>query len=987
MKRLLNYFRVKKINKLFRSKSCQLAFFQKIVIEEKYYNLVQKIKGEKNRQCIQKFYETVNIVKNHNDQIQKIKEDFDKHIKDDSIENILNNLDRYPLEKLTSINILALTVNNYKIPDSFQGKKQYLNYSQRIGEIIDSYQDIVIQYNLIKDYNEFSLDDYDYIDKEKKEKITKELEKIIIKISHYGEKFYKTPVVDDRIFEIHNAKFIERHIHDSVFDDVNGLELDFDQRKAILCETKSNLVVAGAGAGKTLTICGKVKYLLDNKYCAPDDILLLSYSKASAEDLAQKVQKVNNDIKVKTFHALGLEILNCYRGTKNTVEEQFTSIIRKYFEEELLKDNDAMKEALEFYGTFLQGHEEVTKQYESDGELFEDLKKKDYRTLKDRLKELNEEKSFETVKKETVKSYEELVIANFLFINGVKYQYEKAYKFDTSTPDKRQYTPDFYLSDYDIYIEHYGIDRNYHTPQYTKEKEQEYIKGIEWKRATHIQYNTKCIETYSYEFSEGTIFVNLLQKLADNGVKCNPLDDKQIADALKTVFHGQEFLSLLNLIVTFLNLYKAKYSDESGFKELEKKNLYSEYENERAKRFIKICRKAFLYYRSELKQQQKIDFDDMILQVINIIGDIYGYRYKYIIVDEFQDISQSRLKFLKKLIEHGNSKLFAVGDDWQSIYRFAGCDVNIFLNFCNLFEDAKINYITTTHRNSAELQAVVEPFITANPEQFKKHIVSDIHQDKPVRIVYYNRDKTEAFMKALDEIYKINHAANVLVLGRNRHDITHITKKDMGFEKFVKGLPDKFNNFKMEYKTVHQSKGIESDFVILISGDDAYNGFPNKMEDDRLIDLILGERSRFLYAEERRLFYVALTRTRSIVYILSNKKEPSVFVEEIEQTVEVENLIGQENKKEVSCPVCKSGRLVLRHSTGNKTFYGCTNFPYCKYVIDDLAAVAKNNRCPVCGDFLVIRNGINGKFIGCNNYPRCTFTRNLIKTTYMNDKK
>ena len=142
---------------------------------------------------------------------------------------------------------------------------------------------------------------------------------------------------------------------------------------------------------------------------------------------------------------------------------------------------------------------------------------------------------------------------------------------------------------------------------------------------------------------------------------------------------GQEFNSLFNLIMTFLSLYKAQYPDKKGFEELRMYDFKFEYERKRTHEFLNICECVYDYYINEIRKQDKIDFDDMILQSINALNNTNDFKYKYIIVDEFQDISQSRKKFLQKLISHGNSKLFAVGDDWQAIYRFAGCDVNIFL--------------------------------------------------------------------------------------------------------------------------------------------------------------------------------------------------------------------------------------------------------------------------------------------------------------------
>ena len=619
-----------------------------------------------------------------------------------------------------------------------------------------------------------------------------------------------------------------------------------------------------------------------------------------------------------------------------------------------------------------------SKHYENEGKKYENLKTSDYCTLKDRLKSLSEDLSnLETIQKEYVKSYEELVIANYLYVNGIAYEYERAYKIDTATPDKRQYTPDFYLPKYDIYLEHYGINIDGKAPQYSRENERNYLNAIEWKRKLHAQNQTICIETYSYEFQNGKIFNNLKNRLLKHGVKFKPLTTNEIINALHSIYAGQEFNSLFNLIVTFINLYKAQYFNEKGFDVLKSYKFTSSYESQRANVFLDICKKIYQYYIKMIRANHKIDFDDMILQSIDAIDKTDKYRYKYVIVDEFQDISQSRTAFLKAIIKHGASKLFAVGDDWQAIYRFAGCDINVFLHFKKYFQDAKLNYITSTHRNSAELQAVVEPFIMANPEQYVKHIRSTKHEKNPVRIIYHDNNRVNAFLKALKNIDQINSSANVLVLGRNRRDIDCMLSREIQLDKQGNLICKQFSQLKLLYKTVHQSKGLESDYVILISAENAKNGFPNKMEDDPLLEMLLENKSSFEFAEERRLFYVALTRTRSIIFILCNKQKPSIFIKEIEERAKIENPELLKNKEEYSCPRCKSGKLLLHVGKGKSRFYSCSNYPYCQYKIYDINAVLKNNRCPDCGDFLVVRNGRYGKFIGCHNYPYCKYTREL----------
>ena len=148
-------------------------------------------------------------------------------------------------------------------------------------------------------------------------------------------------------------------------------------------------------------------------------------------------------------------------------------------------------------------------------------------------------------------------------------------------------------------------------------------------------------------------------------------------------------------------------------------------------------------------------------------------------------------------------------------------------------------------------------------------------------------------------------------------------------------------------------------------------------EVDELLDLVLSNKSEYEYAEDRRLWYVALTRTRNYTYIIANADNPSIFLKEIENQCVVMNpdYSPDEKATEISCPRCKTGRLVLRTNESDGTkFYGCSNYPYCNYSIDDMRAVARNKRCSHCGDFMIYRKGKWGAFYGCHNYPRCDHT-------------
>lgn len=977
IKNWINNHRIIAVEKHIADLEKRCALFEPIVSDEKSYrSLIDKfVRADRNAEIVARYSDILCKIEKHNDDVKSLTAAYDVILQSYPIssltENIINNKD-----KLKEISSLIDAIYAYTFPDNFSEKETYDTYKQEFEDLLSDYDTVLRQHDLVSAIYERIQDLPDiYLDEEQAEYILGDIHQIIRILESYPKLYLKIPAISDQMIEDHNENYIQRHLTDTIFNNVNGKSLDQEQRRAILCDSKANLTIAGAGSGKTLTICGKVKHILENKYAKPQEILLLSYSKNSVSDLSKKVHKFCPNLHTDTFHALGYKILAEHDNGKKAVEDQLKFYITEYFKKELSKDAEMVNLVFKFFTLYFYPDTVPLKPYKNEGELFEDLKRKDYKTLKDRLTNLsNNKERRETLNHEFVKSMEELAIANFLYINGISYNYEHPYKVDTKSLKHRQYSPDFYLPDHDIYIEHYGINREERAPQYTLEESDRYIESMQWKRNLHLSYGTTCIETYSYEFNEGTIFDHLTAKLAEHNIRLRPMSQEDILKALHNIFKGRDFTSFYNLLLTFLSLYKAQYKDENGFYELKKRASHSIFEAERTSMFLDICKAIYLYYIRSLKENDKIDFDDMILRATGYLDDTPNFKYRYIIVDEFQDISISRATLLKKLIAHGNSKLFAVGDDWQAIYRFAGCDINIFLKFKDCFAPGKLNFITSTHRNSAELQKVVEPFITANPAQFKKHIRSDIHQENPVRLIYHENDPETALISALKDIEIINPEAEVLILGRNKRDIDAFTKGVLRITDCKSVDCTLFSKMRLTYSTVHASKGLESEFVILISGEDAQYGFPNKIEDDPILELLLGEENDYPFSEERRLFYVALTRTKFVVYLLANQNNPSSFIQEIECYC---TILGQEPDKTISdirtCPSCKSGHLVLRKNERG-SFYGCSNYPYCKYTNKNIKMVQNNKRCPACGDYLILREGNSGYFYGCHNYPLCRYT-------------
>ena len=329
--------------------------------------------------------------------------------------------------------------------------------------------------------------------------------------------------------------------------------------------------------------------------------------------------------------------------------------------------------------------------------------------------------------------------------------------------------------------------------------------------------------------------------------------------------NSTDIINLKRLLSRFINLFKSNNYNLYDFYKIYNKNKYTIFNRNKNKLFLKIAFYIYQIYMEELDSTLRYDFNDIINLAISNVGN--NLKYKYIIIDEYQDTSIVRLNLIKKIIEKTNAGLIVVGDDYQSIYRFTGCDLNIFLNFNKYFKDASIMYLNTTYRNSMELASVANKFICKNKLQMKKNIYSNKHNLKPIKIIYYNKYNNDLF----NLLNKIKNNGNILILGRNTNDI----------KKFIDTNKYNLSDYNARYLTVHQSKGLESDNVIIINLEDRILGFPNKLEDDNVLKYVILNKEKYVYDEERRLFYVALTRSKNNVYIISNQNKQSIFLKEI----------------------------------------------------------------------------------------------------------
>ena len=383
-----------------------------------------------------------------------------------------------------------------------------------------------------------------------------------------------------------------------------------------------------------------------------------------------------------------------------------------------------------------------------------------------------------------------------------------------------------------------------------------------------ISFTNESVKSLKNSLEKNNIFnINVMtfHKLALNILnnKFKIIESTYLEYIIKEVMYEYD-KNTQKLILTIINLYKAQNLNYKVFYKIPKKYF----------NITILILKIIIEYEKEKKSIAAIDFDDMISIATKTVTH---NPYKYIIIDEYQDSSLIRVNLIQKLIKLNNAKLLVVGDDWQSIYRFSGCDINIFLNFRKYFKKIKTLKIINTYRNSQELINVASNFVMKNPYQIKKKLKSFKNNSKPIKIFYYKNNKSQALLKLINNI---DSKKEILILGRNNFDIKQYLNSDLYLEKnilIVKNQP----NYKIKYLTVHKSKGLESDEVIIINLENELYGFPAQIKETKILKYFQTSQSTFKNGEERRLFYVALTRTKNNTYLLVNKKNPSIFVTEL----------------------------------------------------------------------------------------------------------
>ena len=707
--------------------------------------------------------------------------------------------------------------------------------------------------------------------------LVKKLEAFNITPSETIFKFISDFGAINRLVKQHNEGIITFLLdtHKEFFDHCLKYPLDKQQRRSIVSEEENCLVVSSAGSGKTSSIVGKVKYLTEIKKINPQNILLISYTNKAAAELTERMGIAG--LRGYTFHKLAPDIIGQTTGQKPSIYENTDALFVKIYHE-LLNDKKFKKSVIEYFIDYQTPEKEWEK------------RKNERRQQLSEQKEVRLKATFPDMDGKTVyvRSEQEQKICFALSSLSVKFRYEEPYEHPLVDEMHSQYKPDFSIyfeqggETKRIYLEHFGVDEHGLVPIWFakdrgityEEANQKYNDGITWKKAAHEKFSTKLLTTSSADFHYSDIREKLKTLLEKADVSIQEKTDAELYDMVLPPNSKHE-KAFIRLVVTFVTLIK------SSCKSVDEVLRQTKNAGDERSTFIikNIFQPVYKRYIEELANINQIDFTDAILQATDICRSSHPVKYDYIIVDEFQDISVDRYNFLKVLRE-GNPppKLYCVGDDWQSIYRFSGSDMALFNQFSDYFGQTEINKIETTYRFGEPLVSLSSQFIQRNEAQIKKNIHPFNPQVK-TELQFCDYERRDYCNVIGQLVASIPLDKSVFLLGRYSFDdyyLSFMYKSVKEGNRFFYIIGDR----KIEFLTVHKSKGLEADYVIILQCNKDTYGFPSLVSDDPVLNYVLTKSDQYPYGEERRLFYVAITRAKVKTYILYDRRFPSVFVDE-----------------------------------------------------------------------------------------------------------
>ncbi|KQY51559.1 UvrD-helicase domain-containing protein [Nocardioides sp. Root140] len=722
----------------------------------------------------------------------------------------------------------------------------------------------------------------------------------------------------DKTIAAANAKFLVNELgrRQSFFGTIETQPLTREQSAAVVTFDNRVQVVAAAGSGKTSVMVARAAYAIMRGIVPAERILLLAFNKDAATELQERVDTRlstagidGSGLKAATFHSFGLRVIGEATGRKKRLASwlsgnQDVAMVSRIVDE-LRDSSQEFRFKWDIYRLLFARMADEPAGGEPDSYDFK-----------------SKETGFRTFNGETVKSQGERMVADFLFLNGVKYEYERPYSYDVADAQHSQYRPDFYYPKVDVWHEHWALDHQGRPPKEFKG----YAEGMAWKKSLHHRHGTDLIETTWAKIIDQSGFQPLAAELKAKGLELDWNPDRSIPGA-KPVKHED----LARLIRSFMAHVK---SNSLTRNDLDTRLMTSTgIQKYRAGIFLDLYWQIHDEWQARLAADDSIDFEDMLVEAAkHLEAGKVDMGYDLVLVDEFQDASQARARLARALVDKPHRYLLAVGDDWQSINRFAGADLSVMTSFNKWFGDGPTLKLQTTFRSPQSICDTASNFVAKNPRQLTKK-VSSSHSDYGPKMSLVRLGKPEEVEAALTNV--LSNLAQQVRCGEVRPGPSGKVQVDvLGRYRFDRDLMPRMlpDELKVTFRTVHSSKGLEADYVVLPNVSSGTYGFPSEVVDDPVLSLAMTEADPYPHSEERRLFYVALTRARRHVTLIGVRGRESAFITELlkDKLLELSPLSTVELSE--PCPKCGRGVLVTRkRKSDGGAFMGCSAFPKCTY--------------------------------------------------------
>jgi DNA helicase-4 len=682
-----------------------------------------------------------------------------------------------------------------------------------------------------------------------------------------------------------------------------GTSFTDEQLLAVVNCPPRQRVIASAGSGKTSVVVAKVVHSVKKGLAPASRVLVLAFNKSAAEEIRSRIDAASakskidlSMIRVDTFHKFGLDIIGEATGSKPHISKDIEqgkdhALVASCIQALCAKDSRFARQWALFTAVFSRPFfaEEPDASRRPD--------------------------AFRTLRGESVKSREEVRIANWLHFNRVNYRYEEPYVVETADSQHSHYHPDFFYPDANAWHEHFAIAQDGTSPFGAP-----YLSAVEWKRALHAENGTTLFETTSHGLSADRDFVRLGEFLAERGAlgkapaAIEPIPTS-ISDTVTT-------------IRTLIAQSKSTDFSADAFRSRISKAGPDRFRNGL---LIDIFEAVLAEWNRRLADAGAIDFDDMVLLAAKHVetnGNLR--RFNLVIVDEFQDVSASRARLLRALSLDPHARLCVVGDDWQAINRFAGADSIYLRQFDAHLGTCDTSMLTHTFRCKQDLCDASSHFVSKNPHQIEK-VVRGRRSTKHPSVESVFADNAGAMKSAAADIIHW-HANNGLRGGGESIGSVLVLCRYRATAASVESILPQRLPFALSCKTIHASKGLEADVVLVL--DLQTDHFPSPKQSDPVLEIALGDTEAFLFAEERRLFYVAMTRAREKLILVSPKNAVSPFVHELikDGFVAPVDMSGAPVEYR-ACKSCSTGVMVARTDQNGGSFLGCSRYPTCRATV------------------------------------------------------